>query len=310
MTLCDPVYNTVISNGTFVRFLYSAPTYSMSSIYVELPFRGWTAYQYVTSGETGSGSGGTNANVTYKIKCNFDWARTENQEIVKWLSDLETALLEKYEIHRTLSSTTLRPITSWTFPISSPSFGSNGSAYLPSNYSLSELTLGRLQKTREHGVHAQITNGCIRISNKMCGSTVSPNSSIPTHTPAHTPTPTSLSTPVSVSVPVSVTHGDVAPVQIPLEQNKRWDFRASTSTSATDIPSGATAESTMHAPVQIQHRHLHHGVSGGSGYRKEDGCVPLALNETNSAIVLKLTGIWETTSSYGLTFKFQLVEKP
>lgn len=328
VTLCEPVYNTVIANGTFVRFLYSSPTYSLSSIYVELPIRDWSAVQYATASET--------AGTTFKIKCNFDWTTDHNQEIVKWLSDMETALLEKYEMHRTLSSTTLSPVSAWTLPVPFPSAhlssagaGVNVNAgtgasgpYLHSNYTLNEMTMGRLQKTREHGIHTQTANGCIRISNKI-GFRAASNMNTGTAGRAGNWNDRDRDRDRTPSTSPS------SSIALPLEQNKRWNFRASSvsaSASAStgterdrdiaETASGSGSGFTEHS-LSLYRNHSYNSmlVSSSSmsqpshGLHRKDDCVPLEFNDKNASIVLKITGIWETGTSYGLTFKFQLVSK-
>lgn len=305
ITFCDPVYNTVIDSGTFVRFLYSSPTYSLSSIYIELPFHEWTPHQYVTTNESG--------NSIYKLKCNFDWTQPANENVVKWLSDMETALLEKYEIHRTLS------VPNTCIPC-------------------------KLLKTREYGIYTQVANGCVRISNKMgpsmhasftaphthdiaCSHYISPSLFSRTNSNSSytnnygTIGADSFSTSASAS---SASAGvgaqyedmdtwscigrDMVRCQQPLEQNQRWNFKESSSSSASasalssasnaSFANGVASTSSYMIPTDKQSRHRELTAS--------NACMP---SPSNSSIILKITGIWETDTTYGLTFKFQLVSK-
>jgi len=76
---CDPIKNNVMTDGNFIRIIYSTEYVSIYGIYLMLPFCDVTCDKYYL-----------------KYRCNFNVAK--NKKIIDSIKTIEESLLKKYEI--------------------------------------------------------------------------------------------------------------------------------------------------------------------------------------------------------------------
>ena len=307
VTFCDPVHNTVIQSGLFSRFLYSSPHFSLSGIFLLVPlqqlrfsdkqYRGRNvqppshlaaaaAAAVGSENEWGGGGRGENshdvtgASVALPVgsgssstqgKHRYSFSPSLNQQVVSQIVQLEAALLQKY-----------RGVTHWDPKISKRCGGRCGGGDIQGCSSGGGD--GKGGKRAVTTLSDQLTHGCIRMTPMStehgCGG--SSSSGMQSHHAL------SASSPALSSSASWTAH-----------REKKED-RERMMAAATPVTAAAAADSLLARPcVAIPASGVASVVSAYT-FPSLDGN-GLAVPQH---VILKLTGIWETATEYGVTFKF------
>lgn len=77
---CDPIKNTIMNDGNFIRILYSTPLFILNGIYLSIIINQLTVERYFN-----------------KYKCVFDI--TSNMDIIHRIKNIEETILSKIKIN-------------------------------------------------------------------------------------------------------------------------------------------------------------------------------------------------------------------
>jgi hypothetical protein len=77
---CDPIKNTIMNDGNFIRILYSTPLFILNGIYLSIIINQLTVEKYFN-----------------KYKCVFDI--TSNMDIIHRIKNIEETILSKIKIN-------------------------------------------------------------------------------------------------------------------------------------------------------------------------------------------------------------------
>ena len=77
---CDPIKNTIMNDGNFIRILYSTPLFILNGIYLSVMINQLTVERYFN-----------------KYKCSFDTAN--NMETIHRIKHIEETILSKIKIN-------------------------------------------------------------------------------------------------------------------------------------------------------------------------------------------------------------------
>jgi len=77
---CDPIKNTIMNDGNFIRILYSTPLFILNGIYLSIIINQLTVERYFN-----------------KYKCVFDI--TSNMDVVNRIKNIEETILSKIKIN-------------------------------------------------------------------------------------------------------------------------------------------------------------------------------------------------------------------
>jgi hypothetical protein len=75
---CEPIKNTIMNDGTFIRILYSTPCFTLNGVYLLIPFNEVIIEKYFN-----------------KYKCSFNL--TTHKILIDKIKILEERLLQKYQ---------------------------------------------------------------------------------------------------------------------------------------------------------------------------------------------------------------------